>query len=233
MSYKNVLVIGASRGIGLEWAKQLSQKTSANLFLTCRQNNEHLENLTKSSPNIKLIENIDVANDSMVKNLQNHEILKNVDQLDLCIHNSGIMQPDNISDFNLEQHKHIYDVNALGPLRTIQAIEPKLEKNSKFIIMSAILGSIETANNFYPGVYGYKMSKAAVNMAGKTLAKDLRKKKVVVGMLHPGYVATDLNKFKGMMSTEKSVEKMLKLIEKMDMKASGSFLDYSGKTIPL
>ena len=82
------------------------------------------------------------------------------------------------------------EVNALGPLRVVKALRRNIRRGGKLALITSRMGSI--ADNGSGGYYGYRMSKAALNAAGMSLARDLRGAGVAVAILHPGYVRTDM-----------------------------------------
>lgn len=223
----NVLIIGASRGIGLEWAKQFSNK-GANLYATCRQPTDQLRSLK----NTQIISDIDVRHDECITQLKRNKQLP--DKIDVCIYNSGIMYPEMLRSLNktdsiLEQ----FNVNSVGPLRISKALidTKKLQKGSKYCIMTGIIGSIAEPTPVR-GMYGYRMSKCSANMAGHILANDLKNKKIAVGMFHPGYVRTDMTKGSGAMEADEAVEAMMGLVDGLNMENSGSFWHSNGKILP-
>ncbi|KAG2434095.1 hypothetical protein HXX76_007822 [Chlamydomonas incerta] len=128
-----------------------------------------------------------------------------------------------------------FEVNSLGPLRTFLALQDKLTDHAKVCIITSRMGSIE--DNGSGGDYGYRMSKAAVNMAGKTLALDLKQRGIAVGILHPGFVATDMTaKYHGMdgvIGAEESAADLVKIIEeKLDLGTTGTFWHRNGSVLP-
>jgi NAD(P)-dependent dehydrogenase (short-subunit alcohol dehydrogenase family) len=120
-------------------------------------------------------------------------------------------------------------VNALGPLRVTRALLPNLVGGSKVVIVTSRMGSI--ADNGSGGYYGYRMSKAAVNAAGVSLARDLAPRGITVLLLHPGMVATEMTGASGIPVAE-SVAGLLARIDELGQQASGSFHHANGETLP-
>ena len=229
----NVLIIGASRGIGLEWAKQFSAQ-NVNLFLTCRKTNENLEKFSSSAT---IIPDIDVGSDACIEKIKNCEKLPS--KLDVCIFNSGVLNRetgkiyDGQENFSSEEIIRQFNVNSVGPLRAIRALATgneaaKLQSGSKFFILSSRMGSISDASG---GMYGYRMSKPAANMAGKALSNDLKENGIAVGILHPGYVRTDMTGNQGLIDVDESVSGMMKLVENLNMENSGTFWHTNGEVL--
>jgi NAD(P)-dependent dehydrogenase (short-subunit alcohol dehydrogenase family) len=123
-----------------------------------------------------------------------------------------------------------YRVNALGPLRVTAALLANLAAGSKVGIITSRMGSIE--DNTSGASYGYRMSKAAVNMAGVSLANDLRDRSVAVALLHPGYVMTDMTGGKGLISAEQSASGLIQRMDELDMTTSGGFWHAQGERLP-
>ena len=229
--FQNVLIIGASRGIGLEWANQFSSRSDINLYLTCRTINSNLQAFQTKYPTVKIIENIDVSDDQVVENLKNCQLLPKT--LDLVIFNSGVLKREpKFSDWTTESLIYQFNINSIGPLRAMRGLENKLnEANSlsKFFIVSSRMGSISDASG---GLYGYRMSKTAVNMAGKALANDFKDKNIAVGILHPGYVNTEMTDHNGSISPKESVDGMIKIVDQFDLEKTGRFFHMSGEELP-
>ncbi len=123
-----------------------------------------------------------------------------------------------------------FEVNSLGPLRVTVALLDNLGAGSKVGIVTSRMGSIE--DNTSGGSYGYRMSKAAVNMAGASLANDLRERSIAVALLHPGYVRTDMTGGKGLISAEQSATGLIQRMDALDMDTSGGFWHAQGERLP-
>lgn len=218
----NVLVIGASRGIGLEFCKQL-QKQKHQVYATCRNKSPELLKFCT-----KCFENIDVANESSLQELADNFPLPSID---LLIHNAGILEKDAFPDFNYPAMEKQFQINTLGPLKAINAFLPLLKKGSKIAVVSSRAGSI--ASKLKGGkLYGYRVSKCALNMALKCLSFDLMPKEICLAILHPGYVNTDMTNHQAKISPAESVKGMLDRIQEMDLSSTGVFWNYSGDILP-
>ncbi|KAG2453911.1 hypothetical protein HYH02_002114 [Chlamydomonas schloesseri] len=218
------VVTGANRGIGLALCRKLKSK-GYQVIGACRKKSPELESL-----GVKIVEGVDVGVDGGCAPLGKVE-----SRVDLLVCNAGILREDCLEDIDMAALREQFEVNSLGPLRTFLALQGKLADNAKVCIVTSRMGSIE--DNGSGGDYGYRMSKAAVNMAGKTLAVDLKKRGLAVGILHPGFVATDMTaKYHGMdgvISAEESAADLVKIIEeKLDMSTSGTFWHRNGSVLP-
>jgi NAD(P)-dependent dehydrogenase (short-subunit alcohol dehydrogenase family) len=126
--------------------------------------------------------------------------------------------------------KKMFEVNSLGPLLITQSLIANLREGSKVGIVSSRMGSIE--NNDSGGSYGYRMSKSAVNAAGKSLSIDLKPYGVSVAILHPGWVRTDMTGHNGLIETGESVSGLLNCMDELNLNNSGSFWHANGELLP-
>jgi NAD(P)-dependent dehydrogenase (short-subunit alcohol dehydrogenase family) len=136
--------------------------------------------------------------------------------------------------------RHEYDVDALGPLRVTQALLANLPAGAKIALISSRAGSI--GDNSSGGIYGYRMAKAALNMAGVSLARDLRAREIAVIALHPGVVETDIlasamSSVRHMVRPADSVppdlaaRDMLERIDELTLQTSGRFVHRNGQVL--
>lgn len=213
---RTVLITGANRGIGLSFAKFYKAQGDEVIAL-CREASFELKKL-----GVMIIEKVDVKNSQTLT----HAAAQLKDKkIDLLINNAGIYLNDNI-DFSFEKILEQFEVNSLGPLRTTKAFLPYLKKGSKIAMLTSLMGSIE--DNMSGSYYGYRMSKAALNAAGKSLALDLRAQGIAVILLHPGYVQTDMTQGRGEITPDQSVKGLMERIEKLSIDTTGTFFDYEG-----
>ncbi|MBI3438048.1 MAG: SDR family oxidoreductase [Proteobacteria bacterium] len=175
------VVTGANRGIGLELCRQLRARGD-HVVAVCRKSSPELEAL-----GIRLEAGIDVSDASAVAALASR--VKDV-RIDLLVNNAGILRGESLDALNFDSVAEQFEVNALGPLRVTAALAPMFAPDAKVAIITSRMGSI--ADNGSGGYYGYRMSKAAVNAAGVSLAHDLAVRGIAVALIHPGMVATDM-----------------------------------------
>jgi NAD(P)-dependent dehydrogenase (short-subunit alcohol dehydrogenase family) len=126
--------------------------------------------------------------------------------------------------------KRQFDVNALGPLRVVTATLGCLSKGSKIGIVTSRVGSL--GDNGSGGMYGYRMSKAALNAAGVSLARDLAPRGVAVCLLHPGFVATDMTAGRGTTSAPEAAARLLARVDELTLAGTGRFLHADGSLLP-
>lgn len=216
----NVLITGANRGIGLELCRQLALR-GEQVVAVCRKAGNKLLSL-----NLRVIEGVDVNDPDSIGSLpaQLGEI-----KLDWLINNAGILSVEGLESLDFEAMERQFRVNALGPLRVTAALLAKLAPGSKVGIITSRMGSVE--DNTSGGYYGYRMSKAAVNMAGMSLARDLKERQIAVALLHPGMVATDMTGGRGV-SPEHSASGLIQRMDALDMSLTGSFWHAEGEQLP-
>lgn len=214
------LVTGANRGIGLEYCRQLKQRGDE-VIAVCRTTCDQLNQLDVTvETNVDLTSDQDVAN--LVKRLEGKTI-------DVLINNAGILEVDSLTQLDFESIQRQFEVNALSPLRLTKALLPHLKKGSKVVLMTSRMGSIE--DNTSGGYYGYRMSKVALSMAGKSLSIDLKSKGIAVAILHPGLVQTRMTNFSGI-TTEESVKGLLARIDQLNFQNTGTFWHSNGEILP-
>jgi NAD(P)-dependent dehydrogenase (short-subunit alcohol dehydrogenase family) len=217
-----VLVTGANRGIGLEYCRQLSVRGD-DVIAVCREAGPELKSL-----GIRIEAGIELTDSSSIDELMSRLLHQS---LDGAILNAGILQSTGLNHLNADSIRHQFEVNALAPLRLASVLTRHLSSGSWIALMTSRMGSI--ADNTSGGSYGYRMSKAALNMAGRSLAVDLKPKGIAVAILHPGLVATRMINFNpNGISPQQSVEGLLKRIDALTLETSGSFWHANGEELP-
>jgi len=218
---KTIVITGANRGIGFAMAKICKQRGDC-VYALCRQSSTQLEAL-----NVNIIENIDIGQDEGIA--QAVIALNNI-HIDLLINNAGILRDESLHDFNKSTITEQFNVNALAPLALTQALLGNVSAGSKIAFITSRMGSI--TDNGSGGRYGYRMSKAALNIGAMSLAKDLSSANIAVGIYHPGYVQTDMVNHSGDISAEVSAERLLGLMNNLTMSETGIFKHSNGEILP-
>ena len=221
---KTALVTGSNRGIGLELCTQLKQR-GFEVIATCRKTTSALNAL-----GVEVIENVDVSDLKSLKALATKLAGRHIDWL---INNAGIangIAMDDLKQEAIASCKRMFEVNSLGPLLTTQVLAKNLGKGSKVGIITSRMGSV--ADNDSGGSYGYRMSKTAVNAAGKSLAIDLKPRGIAVAILHPGYVRTDMTSHNGLINTDESAAGLLARMDDLNLENTGSFWHSNGDLLP-
>ena len=214
------LVTGANRGIGLEYCRQLKERGN-NVIAACRSVSDELKDL-----DIQIETDIDITSDSSVDKLVNK---LDGESIDVLINNAGIIERVSLDNLDYDSIRRQFEVNAVGPLRLTKALLNNLKSGSKVIMMTSRMGSID--DNTSGGSYGYRMSKVALSMAGKSLSEDLKSKNIPVAILHPGLVQTRMTGFSGI-TTEDSVKGLLARIDELNLENTGTFWHSNGEILP-
>jgi NAD(P)-dependent dehydrogenase (short-subunit alcohol dehydrogenase family) len=215
-----VLITGSNRGIGLELCRQFTSRGDI-VVATCRKTTSELDSL-----GVQVIEGIDVTDDAAVQSLAD-EIRGT--SINVLVHNAGILTREGFEDLDIEGIRRQFEVNTLGPLRVTKALLPALDRGAKIVIITSLMGSLD--DNASGGHYGYRISKAGVNMVGVNLAHEFRSRGIAVGILHPGMVATDMTGGRGI-PAEESVKGLIARIDELDMGITGSFRHAKGGDLP-
>jgi len=210
-----IAITGANRGIGLALASQLSDEHEVHAL--CRTPSTALQKLS-----VTIYAGVDVQDPSTYPT--------SLPSLDILINNAGILRRDSIEQLDISDIQAQFTVNALGPLLMTKSLLPKLSNGSKVIIITSRMGSI--TDNTSGRMYGYRMSKAAVNMVGKSLTLDLAPQGIAVALLHPGYVRTDMTGGNGYISTTESAQGLIRQIERLKIENTGSFWHCNGEELP-
>ena len=218
----NVLVTGANRGIGLEFCRQL-QGRGDRVVAVCRESSAELEAL---GVRVELgIELTDAASRAdLVGRLENLA-------LDLVILNAGILQSMGLADLDADSVRQQFEVNALAPVLLARDLQPLMPQGAKLILMTSRMGSID--DNSSGGSYGYRMSKVALNMAGRSLSIDLKPFGIAVALLHPGLVRTRMTRFNPSgITPDQSVRGLLQRIDALTLETTGGFWHANGQLLP-
>jgi len=224
-----VLVTGASRGIGLEFVKQWLAR-GARVIAGARNvagASELSALLGRHGDEQLRILPLDVADGRSVEHMASD--IGNT-EVDLLINNAGILSVETLDNMDFGAILEQFKVNALGALRVTHALLGNLRDGARIINLSSRMGSLD--DNTSGGYYGYRMSKAALHMATRSLAVDLKSRGIIVVALHPGMVQTDMTRGFGMLTPEASVTGINQLIDKLTLEQSGLFLHYQGTPLP-
>ena len=216
------LILGANRGIGLELARQLKDR-GEDVIATCRSTSPELNSLS-----VRVETNIDITSGESVIKLR--ENLNNT-RIDALIQNAGVAESNSLSNLDPESIVHQFEVNALSPLCCVQTLLSQLSPSAKIALISSRMGSIE--DNSSGGSYGYRMSKVALCMAGKSLSVDLKPRGISVAILHPGLVSTRMTRFTSNgIQPKESVKGMIQRIDELTLENTGSFWHSNGEILP-
>ena len=215
-----IVITGANRGIGLEMTRRCAARGDE-VIAVCRKSNEQLAAL-----GIRVIDGVDVTSDESVARLAGQLEGSRIDYL---VNNAGILERTLLDDLDFDSMERQFRVNSIGPLRVTAALRPNLEAGSKVFVITSRMGSID--DNTSGGAYGYRMSKAAVNIVGKSLSVDLKEDGIAVFLLHPGWVATDMTGQTGI-EVQESAAGLVERMDALDMSDTGSFWHQEGYQLP-
>ena len=212
---KHVLIVGASRGIGLGLAKEFKDR-GWDVTGTERSQSEELHSLDGVA-----VETLDVTDPSTFS----------VDgEFDAVIVNAGITGAGHQSSEQAtsEEVAEVMMTNAFGPAHLGKKLLPQIKQGGSLSFMSSLMGSIEDSSGGYEL---YRTSKTAQNMLAKGIAEqDAKERDIAVLSLHPGWVQTDMGGPNAHITVEESAKGLVDVVEN----ASGgyAYVDYTGKALP-
>lgn len=237
MKPPTVLVTGANRGIGFEFAKQYAEK-GWQVIACARQPVEAaaLKKLAAEYPGVT-IKQLDVSDlgsiDALAARLEGQPI-------DILINNAGVF--GDFADQSLGALRHdkfdmFMRTNARGALKMSEAFveHVKAGRLKKIVAITSQAGSFGLNSGGLPGQYFYKASKAALNMFMRNVAADLKEHGIIVGILSPGMVATRVapeRKFPGLIEPPESIAGMIEVIDSLTLEQSGAFIRYTSEVQP-
>lgn len=215
------VITGCNRGIGLSLARLLSAQ-GLHVIATCRRPSPELQALP-----VEIYEDIDVTNLDSLQRLKTALQGRSLDWL-LC--NAGVYQTTEWDSMSWESVEYQWQVNTLGVLKTVHTLQPLCTDGATIGLLSSRFGSLARVQS--GGYYGYRMSKAALNMAGVCLAEELRPLGISVALLHPGYVRTEMNEGRGELTVEESAERLWDNLKQVTLENSGQFWNIDGSRLP-
>jgi NAD(P)-dependent dehydrogenase (short-subunit alcohol dehydrogenase family) len=223
-----LLLTGSNRGLGLEICRQYVA-AGWNVLATCRDPGAATELNQLGSERLRVIQ-LDVGDPEHIRN-----VARELDHqpVDLLLNNAGIFGESGASLGRLESDGliEVLRVNAVGPLLLCQALIESVSKSSlkQMVAVTSGMGSIGDGGG---GYYAYRCSKAALNMAMHTLARDLAPRRITVCVINPGWVRTDMGGPGAKLSVERSVSAIKERLDLLRFEDSGKFLDYKGGEWP-
>jgi NAD(P)-dependent dehydrogenase (short-subunit alcohol dehydrogenase family) len=218
------VITGANRGIGLALARQLTER-GEEVIATARNPATATELVALGGRVVPL----DVQDDDSVQAFA--QALGN-EPIDVLINNAGMAIKDGLGNLDFEGMKSVIDTNTVGPLRVLQAVLPQIKSSgsAKVINITSRMGSIE--ENSSGGMYAYRISKAALNMAISVSSIDLKEAGVTVIGIHPGWVKTDMGGTNAQVDVDDSAASILSTVDGLTVKDTGRFMDRDGSAIP-
>jgi NAD(P)-dependent dehydrogenase (short-subunit alcohol dehydrogenase family) len=224
------VVTGANRGIGLEFVRQLLDRGET-VEAGARDPSaaRELAALGKGPSSKLRVHTLDVSDDASARAFA--QSIGDV-AVDVLVNNAGVLgKMQSLEELDFEDVVATFRVNALGALAVTRALLPQLRKGNTRKVVHVSTGMASIADNTSGGAYGYRMSKAALNIASKSLSVNLRGERIVSVVVNPGWVATDMGGHGAPTSPKDSVAGLLKLIDGLTLEKSGQFLDFRGGTL--
>ena len=231
---KNVVVIGANRGLGLGFTEALLAR-GCHVIATVRSA-LHGAVLEKMAVELPLdVLQLDVA-DAISRQRFHRDLATR--KIDTVIHNAGIYGPRGLIPGTIPEDAwmEVLQIDTVAPLLVTQGLLPQLRLSAasgnptSINFLSSRMGSI--ADNGSGGNYIYRSAKAGLNAAVRSLALDLSSDGIRIQLLHPGWVQTGMGGEQAPLSVKESVAGLLEQIADLEMANSGRFVDWCGEEIP-
>jgi NAD(P)-dependent dehydrogenase (short-subunit alcohol dehydrogenase family) len=216
-----VVITGANRGIGLALVEEALRRGSK-VVAVCRHSSSELDRTAA-----EVVAGVEVTDGASVAKLADRLAGRRIDVL---VNNAGVYGHDHLGELDFAGIRQQFETNALGPLRVTEALLPLMGEGSKVAIITSRSGSI--GDNGSGGTYGYRMSKAAVNMAGVNLALELKPRGIAVGILHPGMVRTAMSSSPQAVPAADSARRLMDRIGELSLTNSARFLHAEGQELP-
>jgi NAD(P)-dependent dehydrogenase (short-subunit alcohol dehydrogenase family) len=238
MKMKTVLVTGGSRGIGLEFCRQYLKKGNQVVAASRNPEKSHeLKQLRYLYNDHLVILKIDVGDEESRRSFY-QALSAKTGRLDVLINSAGIISGNEqfcypFGWLKQEDLCRTLLINSIAPLMMVEMVLPMLKKGSKPLVVNITSDNGSIARKSSKGKYGYSASKAALNMITKILSIELREHEIIAISLHPGWVKTTMTQNENApLEPVESINGMLRVIESLEMKDSGRFLDWRGDEIP-
>ena len=223
-----VMITGASRGLGLEFARQYAAD-GWHVIATCRAPAE-AGDLAEVKGTVE-VHPLDVANHATIETLAD---ALDGQAIDLLINNAGIYgpRPADLGTIRYDAWGEVMWVNVMGPLKEAELFTEHVARSGlkRMVAISSRMGSI--AANDSGGSYIYRSSKAALNAVMKSLSIDLATKGIAVVVFHPGWVTTDMGGAGAALDAPETVAAMMKTIAALGSEDGGRFINYDGTEVP-
>lgn len=236
----NVLITGASRGLGLEFVRQYLSR-GERVFAATRKPEEATGLAALKSDRLTLVP-LDVEDAASIRAA--HDLVRgHVDALHLLINNAGVyagrgnavgktnQSAEKLGELTMDDALHVFRTNSIGPVLVAQAFWDLLRASQRPKIVSVTSGYGSVSGNSGGFPYHYSASKAALNMYMRSLAGDAKSIGGVVAVVDPGWVRTDMGGAGATLSPEESVGGLVRVIDALAATDNGSFIDYRGKHV--
>lgn len=228
----SVLITGANRGLGLEFARQYLAE-GWQVYATCRDpaSAYELRRLAEDSDNRLRILAIAVTDSASIQSAATE---LDEEAIDLLLNNAGIVGPQGqtIGNIDYEAWAEVLAVNTMGPVRVSEAFVKHVARSDRKLIVTLTSGMGSIADNTSGGSIVYRSSKAAVNMVMRSLAIDLAPRGITCVVINPGWVRTHMGGPNATLEASESVSAMRRVIATLGPEQSGQFFNYTGREYP-
>jgi NAD(P)-dependent dehydrogenase (short-subunit alcohol dehydrogenase family) len=236
-----ILITGANRGIGLELARQYLSD-GWQVYACCREPEKanFLTDLVEEFGDLLSVFRMDVRNGEEVSAVANQ---LNNEPIDILFNNAGIVDsygtgvyegnddPD-LKNYDLNLWLEIFDTNVVSQGRVTGEFADNIAASDKKMIVMISSGLASIANTWQAGRYGYRTSKAALNMLTRGIGAWLEPRGVAVITIAPGWTRTELGGPNAHNSVEESVAGMRKVLNGLTLKDTGSYWNFDGEQLP-
>ena len=232
-----VLVTGANRGLGLEFARQYAA-AGWQVIAACREPAAaaELQGLVATHPSLE-VRALDVADFSAIDALARELAGRPIDVL---LNNAGVFGPrpvdgrdprQTFGSIDYDIWAEVIRVNTMAPMKMAEAFVEHVAASSqrRIVAVSSVEGSIERSKG---GIHAYRSSKAALNMVIRTLARDLAPRGIVTAAFCPGWIRTRMGGAMAPLEAPPSIEGVRRVIEGLDLERSGRFWLWTGEVLP-
>lgn len=222
----NVAITGAGRGIGFELTKQHLAKGDRVFALVRNPGGaSELNALADQSGGKLTVHEMDVGKQDSVAS---GAASTGSDTIDLLYNVAGVVGETSpqLESFDEKDFDETVDIMLKGPLRVLIAFLPRMKAGSKVMNFSSQLAASTWP---YGGYYAYVATKAGLNRMMRSVAIDLKDRGIVVGLIHPGYVQTDMGGPTADITPQESASQIAKLAEQWPLEKSGDFYKWNGE----
>ena len=222
-----ILVTGTNKGVGLEITRLLSNR--GDRVIACCRRPPEATALSKLEGNID-IQEVSVGEDESVSQLASR--LKGV-AIDTIINNAGTVGPEakrqSVSDMDFSGWADAFNINSMGPVRIMQALLPnlKMTESPKVMTVTSQMGALSLDMT---SAHAYCSSKAALNKFMRLASIDLKSDGIAVGLVHPGWVRTDMGGPRAHLSPEESAVGCIEVTDTLSLDNTGGFWKWNGET---
>jgi NAD(P)-dependent dehydrogenase (short-subunit alcohol dehydrogenase family) len=221
------VITGANRGLGLEFARQLSTRGKDTVILATARDPDAATDLARL---VHQVMPLDVADEASIAAFRG---LVGDRPVDVLINNAGVSSDTRrLEQVTMAELDRSFRINAFGAVLVTKALLPNLRAGTRKVVfnITSQLGSI--TNNRGGSSYGYRGSKAALNQLTVTMANELRGEGFTCVVAHPGWVQTDMGGPNATLKPEESISALLKIIDGLTPADTGKFFNYDGGTLP-